>query len=211
MKFTKIFLKILISLVVPFLIIFFPIEPLYNSFNLVRIVGTSCCGLTLGDTVRHKEFDSLILKRGDVVFYEDYQKNDLFARVIAFPGEYVFSDLHAGKWGYIKSDAPPKLELNESEIIQLFSDITWLDYPTFQETISSENLYDRLILISGNATKYQVINDAFGNADTTALDPAQIFGVFDSVFIPAGNVSYFYVALIIVYLLLAVIIYVLLS
>jgi len=200
-------IKVLISLVIPALIMS-NLIPFGNFFH----VSTPCCGLNAGDIVQWKEFNSSVLQRGDIVFYKDSQKV-YFSRVIAFPGEYVFSDSYTGRWGYFKSDIIPKIEIDENEIVKLFSDIAWLDYPTFQATTQSENLYDRLSLLSYDAEKYQVISDGIfiEGSGTISIKPTQIFGIYDSVLITAAHVNYFYLALIIFYLLLVVVIYYLLS
>lgn len=166
--------------------------------------------------MRYKEFNPLTLKHGDVIFDKDSQGTDGFSHVshvIAFPGEYVFRDLYTGKWGYIKLDAFPKMELSEHEIAERFSDITWLDVPTFQGTIPSENLYERLGLItSSDITKYQVASEIFTKDDSPiSIASAQIYGVYDSVFINADNALYLSLALIVAYLLLVAVTYDLLS
>ena len=203
-NFLLITVKVLISFAIPALIISF--------MNIFYVSSSPCCGLNAGDRVRWKEFDSSILQRGDVVFYKDSPKV-YFNRVIAFPGEYVFSDSLTGRWGYLKSDIVPKMEMDESEILKLFSDIVWLDYPTFQATTQSKNLYDRLSLISHDAEKYQAIGDGMpmeGMA-TISINPTQIFGIYDSVLVTASHANYFYLTLVIFYLLLVVAIYYLLS
>lgn len=200
--------KVLISLVISYLIIF----SIASFVNIFYISSSPCCGLNVGDKVRWKEFDSSILQRGDVVFYKDSPKV-YFSRIIAFPGEYVFSDSLTGRWGYLKSDIVPKMEMDESEVLKLFSDIVWLDYPTFQATTQSKNLYDRLSLISYDAEKYQAIGDGMPMEGmvTISINPTQIFGIYDSVLVTASHANYVYLAIIAFCLLLVVVIYYLLS
>ena len=204
MKATKFVAKILIPLAIPGLIIY-----LLFSFvifqNIIEVGDNTCCGLVPGSMVRWKEFNPLTLKHGDIIFYKekDSQKITSFARVIAFPGEYSFGDLHAGKWGYAKLDAPLKVEMSEGEISELFSAITWLNSPTFQETIPSENLYDRLrIPTSEDVGRYQVASEIFKEFETANVDPADIYGVYDSVFV--SNIYYYYILVIIIALLFVV-------
>ncbi len=198
--------KNLISFAIPFLITYL----LFNFVifqNIIKVGDNTCCGLVPGSVVRYKEFNPLTLKHGDIIFDKEKDSQKItFARVIAFPGEYSFGDLHTGKWGYAKLDAPPKVEMSEGEISELFSAITWLDSPTLQETIPSENLYDRLRLhspISEDVGRYRVASEVFKEFGTANnVDPADIYGVYDSVFV--SNIYYYYILVIIIALLFVV-------
>ena len=207
--------KILVCLIVPLLILNLLLS------NTIRISDNACCGLNAGDIVRWKEFDPTILQRGDVVFYKDSQKV-YFSRIIAFPGEYVFSDLYAGRWGYTKKTGwEEKWEegIAQDEISELFYSITWLDLPTFQATVQSENIHDRLRLnnfapasfedIVKNYYKHVGIIGSYNEVNIT--HPEQIYGIYDSVFVTADNVIFYNLALIFIYLLLFFAIYNILS
>ena len=211
---SKFVFKILVSLVVP-IIFFIPISLLLFS-NIVRISGNVCCGLNEGDMVRWKEFDPTILQHGDIIFSKDPQNYlSSFSKVISFPGEYLFADHHTGKLGHIRLNTFLKTELNEEEISKLFSSITWIDSPVFQETIPSKNLNERLYLLSTDTTRYHtVINDEVFNINLpylSSFSPEQIYGIYDSVFITADNVIFYYLTLVIIYLLLTIVAYNLLS
>ena len=198
--------KILVCLIVSFLI-FISLRFLLLS-NTVRISSNVCCGLNEGDIVRWKEFDPTILQHGDIIFSRDSQNHSIFSNVIAFPGEYVFSDLYTGRWGYTKKTGwEEKWEegMTQDEVLKLFYSITWLDSPTFQATVQSENIYDRLRLnnfapasfedIVKNYYKHVGIIGSYNEVNIT--HPEQIYGIYDSVFITANNLILRYLTLII--------------
>ncbi len=210
---SKFVFKILVCLIVSFLIFSFLRFLLLS--NISHVSDTVCCGLNAGDIVRWKEFDPTILQRGDVVFYKDSQKV-YFSRIIAFPGEYVFSDLYTGRWGYTKKtgwEEEWKEGIDQDEISKLFNSIIWLDSPTFQTTIQSESLYDRLRITNDNIKEnYYKDVGIIGNYDEVGvIRPEQIYGIYDSVFITANNVIFYHLILIVIYLLITIIIYKILS
>lgn len=201
MKITKVVKEILVLLTI-FLIALYSGRFFLNNvlgINILKISDYSCCGLVSGSIALFKGFNPSTLKHGEIILFNNPQTGQIgFSQVIAFPGEGLFQDLYTGKWGYIE-----KVELEETEIIiitpnqisNLFAKITWLDSPTFQPTILSEDLYDRLLYLFEDEQKYRTASDIDPKLPYTgAVKTEQILGVYGLTLASADKVWLYYLA-----------------
>jgi len=192
MKFIKFVIELLVFCVISFVV--FRVGGIFiNNVLGIHIsqISRACCGLEEGSVVAFREFNPATLKHGEIIIYKDPKNNaDYIIQVIAFPNEALFADLHTGKRGY----APKQIAENwdagstEEEISNIFAQITWLDNPTFQETIPSTNLHDRLVLFPIDEEKYKITSDLLTTyTGIGTASPEQIISVYDKTLISADN------------------------